>query len=54
MPSKAVIRKRGQPVRVRTKKINGKTYRIYVFATKGKRGGKTWAEPVRSKRRASK
>jgi len=50
MPSSEMVRKRGKPIRVRTKVINGKTYRIYVFAKKGKRGGKTWAEPVRSSR----
>lgn len=48
MPTPSEIRKRGGVVRVRTKRLpDGTLLRVYVFRKKGKRGGKTYAEPIK-------
>jgi hypothetical protein len=51
MPPASVVKKRGKPVRIRTKRLSdGTLLRIYVFDSRGKRGGHTWAEKVKSSR----
>lgn len=48
MPSEATVRQRGKPIRVRTKTLpDGSKLRIYVYDSRGKRGGHTTAEPIK-------
>lgn len=49
---KAEIARRGGAVRVRTKRLpNGKYVTIYVVRRKGKRGGRTVAGEVKTRKR---
>lgn len=48
MPNEATIRQRGKPIRIRTKTLsNGRKLRIYVYDSRGKRGGHSTAEPIK-------
>lgn len=48
MPSEATQRKRGDVVRIRTKRLpDGTLLRVYVLRKKGPRGGKTIADKIK-------